>query len=128
MEIELPGHPHPIRTAAALSSFDDPWRPRIIGDVNGRQIKLVKRDGAFDWRSHEHEDEAFFVPEGRLRKEFRDGLQTLGPGDLNVAPRGVEHRPVAEPLCLVMLFEPASTLNTGGVEAARTVRVLDRIG
>jgi mannose-6-phosphate isomerase-like protein (cupin superfamily) len=120
-------HPRPVNIAKALASFSDCWRPRVVGDVNDCQIKVVKLDGAFDWHSHAGEDEAFLVIDGRLQMEFRDGNAGLAPGDLIVVPRGVEHRPVAMPKCSVMLFEPASTLNTGDVETDRTVRDLDRI-
>jgi mannose-6-phosphate isomerase-like protein (cupin superfamily) len=120
-------HPRPVNVAKALGSFTDCWRPRIVGEVNDCQIKVVKLDGAFDWHSHANEDEAFLVIDGRLQMEFRDGNAGLGPGDLIVVPRGVEHRPVAMPKCSVMLFEPSTTLNTGDVETERTVRDLDRI-
>jgi len=119
--------PKMIDIPAALASFDEPWSPRVVGDVNACQIKLVKLDGAFVWHRHEVEDEAFLVVEGRLRMEFRDGAEELGPGQLIIVPHGVEHRPVALPRCSVLLFEPASTLNTGDVVNERTVRVLERI-
>ncbi len=119
--------PRAIRLAEALAGFDEPWSPKVIGDVNACQIKLVKLDGAFHWHRHEIEDEAFLVIEGRLRMELRDGSEELGPGELIVVPHGVEHRPVALPTCQVLLFEPASTLNTGDVITARTVRQPERI-
>jgi mannose-6-phosphate isomerase-like protein (cupin superfamily) len=119
--------PRKLDIAAALASFDEPWSPKVVGDVNDCQIKVVKLDGEFHWHRHAAEDEAFLVVEGRLRMEFRDGAEELGPGQLIVVPRGVEHRPVALPRCSVVLFEPATTLNTGEVENERTVRVLDRI-
>jgi mannose-6-phosphate isomerase-like protein (cupin superfamily) len=120
--------PRKLDIAAALAGFDEPWSPRVAGDVNGCQIKLVKLDGEFVWHRHDAEDEAFLVVEGRLRMEFRDGAEELEPGQLIVVPHGVEHRPVALPRCSVLLFEPASTLNTGDVVNERTVRVLERIG
>jgi mannose-6-phosphate isomerase-like protein (cupin superfamily) len=120
--------PRKLDIAAALASFDEPWSPRIVGDVNACQIKLVKLDGEFLWHKHDAEDEAFLVIEGRLRMEFRDGAEELGPGQLIVVPHGVEHRPVALPRCSVLLFEPAATLNTGDVVNERTVRDLERIG
>lgn len=120
--------PGVVNLAAALASFAEPWSPRIVGEVNDCQIKLVKLDGAFHWHSHAEEDEAFLVVEGRLRMEFRDAVRELGPGELIVVPRGTEHRPVAEPTCQVLLFEPSSTLNTGEVVNERTVRELQRIG
>ncbi len=120
--------PRAVNIARALASFDEPWSPKVIGDVNDCQIKVVKLDGAFDWHKHHAEDEAFLVIEGRLRMEFRDGAVSLAAGELIVVPRGVEHRPVADPRCSVILFEPGSTLNTGDVVNERTVRVLERIG
>jgi mannose-6-phosphate isomerase-like protein (cupin superfamily) len=119
--------PRRLDIAAALAAFDEPWSPRVVGDVNGCQIKLVKLDGEFVWHRHEAEDEAFLVVEGRLRMEFRDGAEELGPGQLIIVPHGVEHRPVALPRCSVLLFEPSSTLNTGDIVNERTVRVLERI-
>ena len=119
--------PRAVNIASALAGFSEAWSPKIVGDVNDCQIKLVKLDGAFDWHHHETEDEAFLVIEGRLRMEFRDSAPELGPGELNVVPHGVEHRPVALPTCSVLLFEPASTLNTGDVINARTVRELERL-
>jgi len=116
-----------VNIAGALAGFDQSWSPKVIGDVNDCQIKVVKLDGPFHWHRHETEDEAFLVVEGRLRMEFRDGAEELGPGELIVVSHGVEHRPVALPQCSVLLFEPNSTLNTGDVINERTVRVLDRI-
>ena len=119
--------PRKIDIGSALASFQEAWSPKIVGEVNDCQIKVVKLDGLFDWHSHAAEDEAFLVVEGRLRMEFRDAAEELGAGQLIVVPHGVEHRPVALPTCSVLLFEPASTLNTGEVVTERTVRVLDRI-
>ena len=119
--------PRPVNLASVLSSFSEAWSPKVVGDVNDCQIKVVKLDGAFDWHKHESEDEAFLVIEGRLRMEFRDAASELGPGELIVVPHGVEHRPVALPNCSVLLFEPASTLNTGDVINERTVRQLERL-
>lgn len=116
-----------IDLARKLALFQDPWNPRVIGAVNDCEVKLVKLSGEFCWHSHANEDELFLVLEGRLRMRFRDGEQVLGPGQLIVVPRGVEHLPVAEPTCSVLLFEPASTLNTGDVENERTRRDLERL-
>ncbi len=110
-----------INLAAKFALFTDPWHPRIIAALNGQRVKLARLLGEFVWHRHDAEDELFFVVEGRLRMEFRDRAVTLGPGELIVVPRGVEHRPVAEIETLVMLFEPASTLNTGNTRDARTV-------
>jgi mannose-6-phosphate isomerase-like protein (cupin superfamily) len=104
-----------------FASFDEHWSPRIVAELNGQQVKLVKFRGAFVWHHHEREDELFLVHRGRFRMEFRDRSVDLGPGEMIVVPRGVEHRPVADEEVEVMLFEPAGTLNTGNVVDERTV-------
>lgn len=104
-----------------FASFDEHWSPRIVAELNGQHVKLVKFRGAFVWHHHEHEDELFLVHRGRFRMEFRDRAVDLGPGEMIVVPRGVEHRPVADEEVEVMLFEPAGTLNTGNVVDERTV-------
>ena len=119
--------PRAVNIAKALASFDQPWSPRVVGDVNDCQIKVVKLDGAFDWHKHDVEDEAFLVVDGRLRMEFRNGAVEMDAGELIVVPHGVEHRPVAEEEVSILLFEPASTLNTGNVRNERTVPVLERL-
>ncbi|HET6700337.1 MAG TPA: cupin domain-containing protein [Gemmatimonadaceae bacterium] len=105
-----------------FASFDEHWSPRIVAELNGQHVKLVKFRGAFVWHHHEREDELFLVHRGRFRMEFRDRSVDLGPGEMVVVPRGVEHRPVADEEVEVMLFEPAGTLNTGNVVDERTVR------
>lgn len=110
-----------------FARFADHWNPRVVADLNGQQVKLVKFQGAFDWHSHADEDELFLVHRGSFTMEFRDRVVELGVGDMIVVPRGVEHRPVAEHECEVMLFEPAATLNTGNVISDRTRVTLDRI-
>jgi len=116
-----------INLVEKFASFDDLWSPKVAAELNGQQVKLAKLHGEFVWHHHEHEDELFWVVRGSLRIEFRDGVVELGPGELCVVPRGVEHRPVAEEPCEVVLFEPASTLNTGNVQDERTREDLDRI-
>lgn len=117
-----------INLAEAFARFEDPWNPRIAGEVNDTAIKLVKLDGAFDWHHHETEDELFLVVEGRLRMKLRDGDIDLGPGEMLIVPHGVEHCPVAlETPCHVLLVEPVTTLNTGNVESERTRARLERI-
>jgi mannose-6-phosphate isomerase-like protein (cupin superfamily) len=116
-----------IDLAQKLSTFQDCWNPRIVGTVNGFEVKLAKLAGEFLWHSHAEEDELFFVVEGRLRMRFRDCEQVLGPGQLLIVPRGVEHLPVAEPTCSVLLFEPKGTINTGDVVNERTRRDLERL-
>lgn len=110
-----------------LASFSDHWNPRIVAELNGQHVKLVKFQGPFVWHHHENEDELFLVVKGRFRMEFRDRDVWLEEGELLVVPRGVEHRPVAEAEVQVLLFEPASTVNTGNVEEERTRRELQRI-
>jgi mannose-6-phosphate isomerase-like protein (cupin superfamily) len=105
----------------------DQWKPRIVGELNGQHVKLVRFQGEFVWHHHEHEDELFLVVKGRFRMDFRDRQVWLEEGELLVVPRGVEHRPVAEEAAQVLLFEPASTLNTGNVRNERTVDTLERI-
>ena len=110
-----------------LGSFTDHWNPRIVAELNGQHVKLTKFQGSFVWHHHEHEDELFLVLKGRFRMEFRDRDVWLEEGEILVVPRGVEHRPVAEEEVHILLFEPASTLNTGNVVNEKTKRVLDRI-
>jgi mannose-6-phosphate isomerase-like protein (cupin superfamily) len=110
-----------VNLAAALGRIPDLWSPRIVGELNGQHVKLAKAKGEFVWHHHENEDELFLVLEGTLRLELRDGDVTLGPGDMYIVPRGVEHRPVAQEEVHLLLFEPASTLNTGNVRNERTV-------
>lgn len=116
-----------IDLAAKLALFDERWSPRLVAELNGQHVKLVKLEGAFVWHSHAEEDELFLVLEGTLRMELRDGTLELGPGQMLVVPRGVEHCPVADGEVHVLLFEPAGTLNTGNVRNARTVEHPQRI-
>jgi mannose-6-phosphate isomerase-like protein (cupin superfamily) len=108
-------------------SFNEPWKPKIVGELNGQHVKLVKLRGEFVWHHHDKEDELFLVVKGRFKIEFRDRDVWIEEGEFIVVPRGVEHRPVAEDEAHVLLFEPASTLNTGNVRNERTVAQLDRI-
>ena len=103
--------------------FGDHWSPKVVGELNGQQVKLVKFQGEFVWHHHEAEDELFLVLHGRFRMEFRDRWVWLEEGEFLIVLRGVEHRPVAEEEVHVLLFEPASTLNTGNVRDERTVAV-----
>jgi mannose-6-phosphate isomerase-like protein (cupin superfamily) len=107
--------------------FADHWSPKVVGELNGQQVKLVKFRGEFVWHKHDAEDELFLVVEGRFRMEFRDRHVWVGEGEFLIVPRGVEHRPVAEEEVHVLLFEPATTLNTGDVRNERTVEQLDRL-
>ena len=119
--------PTRVTLSEKFSLFNDHWSPKIIGELNGQQVKLAKLKGEFLWHHHEHEDELFLVIAGSLTIRFRGGDLTLGPGEMVIVPAGVEHQPVAEEEVHVMLFEPASTLNTGEVRGERTVERLDRI-
>ena len=105
-----------------LSQFSDHYNPRIVGELNGQQVKLVKFKGPFVWHHHEQEDELFLVVRGRFRMEFRDRHEWIEQGEFVIVPRGVEHRPVAEEEVAVLLFEPATTLNTGNVRDNRLTR------
>jgi mannose-6-phosphate isomerase-like protein (cupin superfamily) len=116
-----------INLQQKLASFTDHWSPKVVAELNGQHVKLAKFQGPFTWHHHEHEDELFLVVKGRFRMEFRDRDVWLEEGECLVVPRGVEHRPVAEEEVHVLLFEPASTLNTGNVVNERTVRELERI-
>lgn len=116
-----------INIAEKLSLFHDHWNPRVIGELNGQHVKLVKIGGEFIWHSHPQEDELFLVLKGELTMEFRDHRETIRPGEMIIVPRGVEHKPFAEEEVHILLFEPASTLNTGNQESERTRRNLERI-
>ena len=110
-----------------LTLFSDHWNPRIVGELNGQHVKLVKFEGEFIWHSHAEEDELFLVLRGSFRMDFPEKSVTLSEGDFIIVPRGVEHRPVAEQEVEVMLFEPAQTKNTGDVESELTVQECERI-
>lgn len=120
-----------INLAEKLSLIDDHWNPRIAGDLNGQLIKLVKFQGPFTWHHHENEDEMFLVVKGRFRMDHRAGGKEreswIEQGEFIIVPRGLEHRPFAEEECEVMLFEPASTLNTGNVEDEFTRKELEAV-
>lgn len=116
-----------VNLAEKFGQFAERWSPKIVGELNGQQVKLVKLHGAFIWHRHETEDELFLVVEGRFRMEFRDHEVWLEQGEFLVVPRGVEHRPVADEEAHVLLFEPASTLNTGNVRNERTVSIPERL-
>ncbi|MCA9688516.1 MAG: cupin domain-containing protein [Myxococcales bacterium] len=121
------GPPKKVNLTAAFASFAERWSPKIAGEVNDTLIKLVKLQGDFVWHKHDVEDELFLVTKGRMIMRLRDGDVTVDAGEFIVIPAGVEHCPSAEDECEVVLIEPASTVNTGDAEDARTRRVLDRI-
>jgi mannose-6-phosphate isomerase-like protein (cupin superfamily) len=110
-----------------LSLFSEHWSPKVVGELNGQMVKLVKFTGEFVWHHHDNEDEMFLVVQGRFRMDFRDRSEWIEEGEFIIVPRGVEHRPVAEQEAHVLLFEPASTLNTGNVQNQRTLKELQSI-
>jgi mannose-6-phosphate isomerase-like protein (cupin superfamily) len=116
-----------INIAEKLSLFNDYWNPRIAGELNGQQVKLVKFKGEFVWHKHDNEDEMFYVLKGKFNMEFRDKTVTLNENEFLIVPKGVEHRPVAAEEVSVMLFEPAATLNTGNTEGNLTKHTLEKI-
>lgn len=116
-----------INVEQKFSQFNQYWDPKIVGELNNQQVKLVKFQGEFVWHKHENEDELFFVVKGRFVMELRDESIELNEGEFLIVPRGVEHRPVAENEVWVMLFEPSSTLNTGDVQNAMTKTKLEKI-
>jgi mannose-6-phosphate isomerase-like protein (cupin superfamily) len=116
-----------VNISEKFSQFNDYYHPRIIGELNGQHIKTVKLKGEFIWHHHDHEDELFLVMQGVLRIEFRDKVVAVHPGEFIIVPRGVEHKPVAEEEVHVVLFEPASTLNTGNVVNEKTHQKLEQI-
>ena len=110
-----------------LRGFSETWTPKIVGELNGQHVKLVKFEGEFVWHHHEHEDELFLVISGALAIHLRDRSVRLEPGEFAIVLRGVEHKPEALPMASVMLFEPVSTLNTGNLRNLRTVDRPDRL-
>jgi len=116
-----------VKLREKFALFSEHWSPKIVGDLNGQQVKLVKFQGSFVWHHHDDEDELFLVIQGRFRMEFRDRSVALEEGEFLIVPRGVEHRPVAEQEVWVLLFEPATTLNTGNTTGELTVATLDRL-
>jgi len=121
-----------LNLSQKLSLINDHWNPRIAGELNGQYVKLVKFQGPFTWHHHENEDELFMVVKGRFRMDYRDESAAnqevwIEEGELIIVPRGVEHCPVAEEECEVLLFEPKSTLNTGNVRDQFTKPELQNI-
>ena len=110
-----------INLAQKFALFSEHFQPKLVGELNGQHVKLVKFQGPFIWHHHEAEDELFLVVEGRFRMEFRDHNVWVEQGEFLIVPRGIEHRPVAEEEVQILLFEPASTVNTGSAGGERTV-------
>jgi mannose-6-phosphate isomerase-like protein (cupin superfamily) len=116
-----------VNLNAKLALFSDYWSPRIVGDLNGQQVKLAKLKGEFTWHHHDAEDELFLVIKGHLVIQVPDQDISLGEGEFLIIPHGIEHRPVAEDEVHVLLFEPKGTLNTGNVRNERTLDDIQRI-
>ncbi len=110
-----------VNVQEKFRGFSKHWDPKIVGALNGQHVKLVKFKGAFVWHHHETEDELFFVIQGAFEMHFRDRWVTLREGEFIIVPRGVEHKPEAEEEVHVLLFEPASTVNTGSASGSMTV-------
>jgi mannose-6-phosphate isomerase-like protein (cupin superfamily) len=111
----------------AFARIQDHWSPKIAGDINDVQVKLVKVKGEFVWHHHEREDELFLVVQGELQMQFRDRTEVVGEGEFLIVPHGVEHCPRAEEECHILLLEPKTTLNTGNVVNERTVAEPGRV-
>jgi mannose-6-phosphate isomerase-like protein (cupin superfamily) len=116
-----------INVEQKFSQFSQHWDPKIVGELNDQQVKLVKFQGEFVWHKHENEDELFFVVKGSFVMEFREENIELNEGEFLIVPKGVEHKPVAENEAWVMLFEPSSTLNTGNLQNAMTKTKLEKL-
>ena len=116
-----------VNLAKTLERFSEHWSPKIVGELNGQLVKLVKFKGEFVWHHHDVEDEMFLVVRGYFDMHLRDGVVRIREGEFYIVPRGVEHKPVAEEEAHVLLFEPASTLNTGNVRNERTRETLERL-
>lgn len=116
-----------INITQKLSSFTDYWNPKIVGELNGQHVKLVKLKGEFVWHKHDNEDELFWVVKGSMIIEFRDKKVELYENEFLIVPKGVEHRPIAKEEVSVLLFEPVTTLNTGNIVNEFTKNNLDKI-
>lgn len=116
-----------INLAEKFSLFNDHFSPKVVGELNGQQVKLVKFKGEFVWHHHDHEDELFFVVKGSFDMHMRDKIVTIREGEFIIMPRGVEHKPVANEEVEIMLFEPATTLNTGNIINEKTVKELKHL-
>lgn len=119
--------PDKINIREKFSLFSDHWSPKVVAELNGQAVKAVKFQGEFVWHHHDHEDELFMVVQGRMRMDFREREVWIEEGEFIVVPHGVEHRPYADDEVWVLLFEPATTLNTGNVQNERTVADLGRV-
>ena len=118
---------NPINLTEKFTQFSDHWHPRVIGELNGQQVKIAKVKGDFVWHQHENEDELFMVIKGKLCIDLRDKIVEINEGEMMIVPRGVEHRPRAEEEVHIMLFEPVTTVNTGEKENELTRKNLSKI-
>jgi mannose-6-phosphate isomerase-like protein (cupin superfamily) len=116
-----------INLAEKLLTFSDYFNPRIAGELNGQQVKLVKFQGEFIWHHHDNEDELFYVVKGSFDMHLNDKIITVNAGEFLIMPRGVEHKPVAREEVEIMLFEPATTVNTGNIENELTKKELKHL-
>ena len=116
-----------ISLAQKFSLFSDHWNPRILGELNGQHVKVAKLKGEFTWHAHENEDELFLVIKGHLKMKLRDQVIVLNENEMLIVPKGVEHCPVAEEEVWVLLFEPASTINTGNKPGELTKKDLEKL-
>lgn len=116
-----------VNLSQKFALFDEVWSPKLVGELNGQQVKLAKLKGEFVWHHHDVEDELFLVVEGRLVIKLRDGDVALEAGEFLIVPSGVEHKPVAEEEAHVLLFEPRGTVNTGNVQSERTVAEVEAL-
>ena len=114
-----------INLRQKLDTFNETWVPKVVGELNGQYVKVVKFIGEYVWHQHANEDEMFLVIDGQFELHFRDRVVSLKAGEFCIVPRGVEHRPVAKELCCVLLFEPAATRNTGNVDHTYTIEAQD---
>lgn len=116
-----------INLVEKLKKFSDHWSPKVIAEMNDYQLKLAKLQGEFVWHKHADTDEVFLCLTGTMKIELRDGIVTLGAGDLFVVPKGIDHKPVAEGECHVLLIEPKGVINTGDAESVLTAKSDDWI-
>ncbi len=116
-----------VNLTEKFSLFKEQWSPKIVGELNGQMVKLVKFKGPFVWHHHDHEDELFYVVKGSFDMEFENKTVTINEGEFIIVPGGIEHRPNAREECEVMLFEPGTTLNTGNIENERTRKQLEHL-
>jgi mannose-6-phosphate isomerase-like protein (cupin superfamily) len=124
----MPRHPERVNLAEKFQLIQEHWRPKVVGELNGQEVKLVKFKGEFIWHHHANEDELFLVWRGRFRVEFRERVVQLSEGEFLIVPHGVEHRTVADEEVEVLIFEPASTRNTGNADDERfTAPIGDRL-